>query len=48
LPRVVYDRDAMLAVLRRFRDWQAAGARILFGHDAELWATIPQAPAELR
>ncbi len=48
LPRYVYDREAMLTVLRRFREWQGAGARILFGHDAEIWATIPQAPAELR
>ena len=48
LPRYVYDRDAMLAVLRRFRDWQAAGARIFFGHDAEFWATVPQAPVALQ
>jgi glyoxylase-like metal-dependent hydrolase (beta-lactamase superfamily II) len=48
LPRYVFDREAMLDVLRRFRDWQAAGARIFFGHDAEFWATVPQAPVELR
>jgi N-acyl homoserine lactone hydrolase len=48
LPRYVYDREAMLDVLRRFRDWQAAGARIFYGHDAEFWATVPQPPVELR
>jgi len=48
LPRYVYDRDAMLDVLRRFREWRAAGARIFFGHDAEFWATVPQAPVALQ
>ena len=48
LPRYVYDRDGMLEVLRRFRVWEAQGARIFYGHDAEFWAGVPQAPAELR
>src|SRR5438552_2013931 len=48
LPRYVYDRDAMLDVLRQFREWRAAGARIFFGHDAEFWATVPQAPVALQ
>jgi N-acyl homoserine lactone hydrolase len=48
LPRYVHDRDAMLAVLRRFREWQARGDRIFYGHDAEFWSTLAQPPAELR
>jgi N-acyl homoserine lactone hydrolase len=48
LPRYVYDREAMLAVLHRFREWHAAGTHIFYGHDAEFWATVPQAPVELR
>lgn len=37
----------MLASLHRLRGWRDAGARILFGHDPELWAALPQSPAEL-
>jgi glyoxylase-like metal-dependent hydrolase (beta-lactamase superfamily II) len=48
LPRYVYDRDAMLAVLHRIRAWEREGTRIFYGHDDEFWATVPQAPAELR
>jgi len=48
LPSVVYDREAMLASLRRLRALREAGARIVFGHDPEDWASIPQAPAEFR
>jgi N-acyl homoserine lactone hydrolase len=48
LPRYVYDRNAMLEVLHRFRAWQTQGVRIFYGHDAEFWAGVPQAPAEIR
>jgi glyoxylase-like metal-dependent hydrolase (beta-lactamase superfamily II) len=48
LPGIVHDRAGMLASLERLRALQAAGARIVFGHDPELWATVPQAPAEVR
>jgi glyoxylase-like metal-dependent hydrolase (beta-lactamase superfamily II) len=41
LPGVVYDREAMLASLRRLRDLRDAGAAIYFGHDPEQWATLP-------
>ena len=47
LPSVVYDREAMLASLRRLRALRDAGARIFYGHDAEFWATVPQAPNAL-
>jgi len=47
LPGVLSDREAMLAVLLRFRALQAAGTRILFGHDPEFWKTVPQGPERL-
>ena len=47
LPRFVHDRDGMLDVLRRFREWQARGERIFYGHDAEFWSGVPEPPAEL-
>jgi glyoxylase-like metal-dependent hydrolase (beta-lactamase superfamily II) len=47
LPGVRADREATLAVLQRFRDLQAHGARIMFGHDPEFWSTVPQAPVRL-
>lgn len=45
LSRFVYDREAQLVSLERLRGLQASGARIVFGHDPEQWATIAQAPA---
>ncbi len=47
LPRVVHDRDAMLESLGRIKALQQAGARIFYGHDAEFWDSVPQAPAEI-
>lgn len=44
LPNVVHDRDTMLVSLHALRRLRDAGARIIFGHDPEDWATIPQAP----
>jgi glyoxylase-like metal-dependent hydrolase (beta-lactamase superfamily II) len=44
LPQRVHDREAMLASLDELARRQAAGARILFGHDGEFWKTVPQAP----
>ena len=45
LPAVVDDPDAMRRSLQRLRLLRDAGARIIYGHDPEAWATIPQAPA---
>ncbi|HKJ25319.1 MAG TPA: N-acyl homoserine lactonase family protein [Myxococcota bacterium] len=42
LPGVVYDREAMLASLRRLRALRDAGAKIWFGHDPEQWETLPR------
>lgn len=46
-PGVIADKAAALAVLKRFREMQARGSRIMFGHDPEFWKTIPQAPTRL-
>jgi glyoxylase-like metal-dependent hydrolase (beta-lactamase superfamily II) len=45
LPMIVHDADAMRASLRRLRALRDAGAQIVYGHDPEFWATVPQAPA---
>jgi N-acyl homoserine lactone hydrolase len=42
LPFVAHDREAMLGVFHRFRAMEAAGARLVFGHDAAQWATLPR------
>jgi len=47
LPSVVHDREAMLGSLERLRKLQAAGAEIVYGHDPEFWATVPQAPVAI-
>ncbi len=41
----MYDRAAMLASLDHLAALEAAGARIIFGHDPEFWQSVPQAPA---
>ena len=45
LPAIVHDAAEMLASLHRLRALQQAGARIVYGHDPDFWATVPQAPA---
>ena len=47
LPTAVYDREQMLASLRRLRVLRDRGTMIITGHDPEMWETIPQAPALL-
>ncbi len=47
LPQRVHDREAMLASLDRLARLEAAGTRIFFGHDAEFWKSVPQAPAAI-
>jgi N-acyl homoserine lactone hydrolase len=43
LPVVVHDREAMLDALRRLRALRDAGARLVYGHDPEDWAS-PSGP----
>jgi glyoxylase-like metal-dependent hydrolase (beta-lactamase superfamily II) len=45
LPLVVHDAAAMLASLQRLRALATVGTRIVYGHDPESWAMMPQAPA---
>ncbi len=47
LPTSMYDREQMLASIRRLRALRDAGAMIITGHDPDLWKTIPQAPQRL-
>ncbi|MCB9961651.1 MAG: N-acyl homoserine lactonase family protein [Rhodobiaceae bacterium] len=46
-PGIIVDREAALAVFRKFRELQELGARIMFGHDPDFWKSIPQAPVRL-
>jgi N-acyl homoserine lactone hydrolase len=41
LPSVADDPEAMRAALLRLRALRDAGARIIFGHDPDAWATVP-------
>jgi glyoxylase-like metal-dependent hydrolase (beta-lactamase superfamily II) len=41
LPPQPYDRDGMIAAIRRLRALRDAGARVIVGHDAEAWAEVP-------
>jgi glyoxylase-like metal-dependent hydrolase (beta-lactamase superfamily II) len=47
LPKVVHDREQMIASLNSIARLRDAGARIFYGHDPEFWETVPQAPAEI-
>ena len=47
LPGVMHDREQMIASLMKFRELQARGATIIFGHDPEFWPTISRAPERL-
>ncbi|NOX52516.1 MAG: N-acyl homoserine lactonase family protein [Gammaproteobacteria bacterium] len=47
LPGIIANKEAALAVFKRFREMQARGFTIMFGHDPEFWNSVPQAPARL-
>ena len=42
LPPIVHDAEQMRESLRRLGALQKSGARLFFGHDPELWATLPE------
>jgi glyoxylase-like metal-dependent hydrolase (beta-lactamase superfamily II) len=44
LPNRVFDKAEMLASLDKLAALEKSGARLIFGHDAEFWKDIPQAP----
>ena len=47
LPPMAFDPEEMRASLRRLAALGRAGARVVFGHDPDDWATVPQAPRPL-
>ncbi len=47
LPGVLADADAALATLRLLRSLRDGGATLMYGHDPEVWAAVPQAPTRL-
>lgn len=47
LPGVMHDREQTIASLRMFRDLQARGATIIYGHDPDFWPTLPKGPERL-
>ena len=47
LPGIIADPAAARDTLQRFRELEAAGTRIMFGHDPEFWTSVPQAPTVL-
>jgi glyoxylase-like metal-dependent hydrolase (beta-lactamase superfamily II) len=47
LPTIYHDAAQMLETLKMFRQLQAAGARIFFGHDPGFWQDVPQAPLQI-
>jgi glyoxylase-like metal-dependent hydrolase (beta-lactamase superfamily II) len=46
LPPLVHDRAKSLRSLEILRALRARGATLLYGHDPEAWAAVPQAPAD--
>jgi len=46
LPGLVHNRTEMMNSLLLLRKLQRAGARIIYGHDPEFWAQVPQAPRQ--
>jgi N-acyl homoserine lactone hydrolase len=47
LPARVFNREQMLASLDRLEALEKGGAKLIFGHDAEFWNSVPQAPMPL-
>jgi glyoxylase-like metal-dependent hydrolase (beta-lactamase superfamily II) len=47
LPVRVFDRELMLSSLDRLEAFEKGGAKLIFGHDAEFWKSVPQAPVPL-
>ena len=47
LPEILHDSKRMLETLHELRRYQAAGARMVFGHDPVSWQALPRAPRQL-
>lgn len=48
LPPTVHDRQEMLASLERIAQMEKSGVRLLFGHDPDMWQSLPQAPEAIQ
>jgi hypothetical protein len=44
VPRDTWDAAAWRRSADEIRRWQARGALVVFGHDAEQWATLKKGP----
>lgn len=44
LPGVMFDRQQTIQSLKVFKQLQANGATIIYGHDPEFWPSVPKAP----
>ncbi len=42
LPKFSFDKELQIASMKKLIDWQAAGVKLLFGHDREQWLGINQ------
>jgi glyoxylase-like metal-dependent hydrolase (beta-lactamase superfamily II) len=47
LPPFAFDKDAQRNVLLKLREMRSGGCRIIYGHDPDLWRTLPQAPNQI-
>jgi len=47
LPSFWYSREASIETLRRFKQMEQAGARLIFGHDPDQWKESPQTPHQI-
>ena len=44
---VVHDETQMRASLEKLKSLQDGGALLMYGHDPDFWADIPQAPVAI-
>jgi len=44
---VVHDETQMRASLEKLKSLQDGGARLMYGHDPDFWADVPQAPVAI-
>lgn len=42
LPALAFSREQMLDSLKRLKQLEQRGARLIYGHDPELWQTLPE------
>lgn len=47
LPGVTFDPEGSLAALHLFQKLQSEGARLMYGHDPDVWRELPKAPSRI-